>query len=224
MCDPSYNSAVTSKSYDHYCAVAKALDLVGERWSLLIVRELLYGPKRYTDLLEGIPGIATDMLAARLKSLEESELVVRRTLPPPAASTVYELTEPGRALEPVLHELFKWGLDLLGKRKGEAFKIHWLAMPLRAMFRRDRAQGAKLIVQFESGGEVLHAKIENATLETVAGAAQSPDVVIAGDMATIAQAAHDRAAAAEAAAKGRLRVTGRKEDIRLCLRLLGLRD
>ena len=79
---------MTGKSYDQYCGVARALDLVGERWTLLVVRELYGGPKRYTDLIAGIPGIATDMLAARLKTLEENELVVRRTLPPPAWSTV----------------------------------------------------------------------------------------------------------------------------------------
>src|SRR5688572_21248336 len=88
------------KSYGQWCAVAKALDLVGERWSLLIVRELLDGAKRYTDLQDGIPGISTDVLAARLKDLEEGGVLERRTLPPPAASKVYALTERGRGLAP----------------------------------------------------------------------------------------------------------------------------
>src|SRR5690349_17975279 len=108
---------MADKTYDQYCAVAKALDLVGERWTLLLVRELMSGPKRYSDLLAGTPGIATDVLAARLKKLEESSLIARRTLPPPAASVVYELTESGVALQPVLRELAKFGLPFLGKRK-----------------------------------------------------------------------------------------------------------
>ena len=215
-------NCMAGKSYDQYCGVAKALDLVGERWTLLIVRELVAGPKRYTDLLDGIPGIATDMLAARLKSLEEAELVTRRILPPPAASTVYELTQSGRALEPVLHELAKFGSGFLGKRKTEAFRIHWLALPLRVMFRPERAQGVKMTVQFESEG-VIHARIENGTIEVVSAPADAPDVIIAGDMATL-QAAKDRTAAAEAVANGRMKVTGRKEDIKKALQMLGLRD
>jgi DNA-binding HxlR family transcriptional regulator len=213
-----------NKSYEQYCGVAKALDVVGERWTLLVVRELLAGPMRYTDLIDGIPGIATDMLAARLKTLEESELVTRRQLPPPAASTVYELTEAGRGLEPVVHELARFGASLLGRRKGEAFRIHWLAMPLRMMFRPDRATGAPLIVQFESDKDTMHARFANGTIETNLGPAQAPDVVIAGDMWTISRAGKDRAFGDEAVAKGRLKVTGVKADVKRALQMLGLRD
>lgn len=204
--------------------MAKALDIVGERWTLLVVRELLDGPKRYTDLMDGIPGIATDMLAARLKTLEDADLVVRRTLPPPAPATVYELTEFGHGLEPVLHELAKWGSHLLGKRKDEAFRIGWLSMPLRMMFRADRAEGEPITVQFESGGEAMYMRVENGRMETITGTAKDAEVVINGDIATLALAARDRAAAAEAVAKGRLHVTGRKEDIKRAMRILGLRD
>src|SRR3712207_3261653 len=104
---------MSGRSYDQFCGLAKALDVLGERWTLLVVRELLLGPKRYSDLLEGLPGIGTNLLAARLKALEASGLVGRRRLPPPAASNVYELTERGRALEPAIFELIRWGLDLL---------------------------------------------------------------------------------------------------------------
>ena len=214
---------MTTRSYEQYCAIAKALDLIGERWTLLIARELLDGPKRYTDLQAGIPGIATDMLAARLKSLEEAELVERRTLPPPAASAVYELTPHGRKLESTLRELAIFGASFLERRKGETFRIQWLAFPLRMMFRPERAQGQKLVIQFETNGEVLHVRVEDGAISTDLGPAETPDVVVAGDIATLALAARDRAAAKEAAAKGKLRVTGTKEAVGRYADMFGLR-
>jgi DNA-binding HxlR family transcriptional regulator len=215
---------VTGRSYEHYCALAKALDLVGERWTLLIVRELVEGACRYTDLQEGVPGIATDMLAARLRSLEESGLVERRVMPPPAASTVYELTPLGRGLEPVIRELARWGLRLMGKRKGEEFRIHWMGIWMRTSFRPDRAaEGPPLTVQFDVGGESMHARIAGESLETAIGPATEPDVTIAGDAATLSRAAHDRDFAAEAVTKGRLKVRGKREDVKRALQALGLR-
>jgi len=92
-----------SRSYRQFCGVAHALDLIGERWSMLVVRELLVGPRRFTDLVHGLPGIGTNSLSARLKQLEQGGIVQRRMLPPPAASAVYELTEYGRELEPIVH-------------------------------------------------------------------------------------------------------------------------
>src|SRR5215218_3737751 len=99
-----------TKQFKQYCPLAHALGLVGERWALLVVRELLFGPRRYTDLLEGLPGIGTNVLAARLRELEAGGIVERRRLPPPAPATVYEVTDRGRALRPVLDELARWGL------------------------------------------------------------------------------------------------------------------
>src|ERR671923_662341 len=105
------------RSYDQWCAVARALDIVGERWTMLIVRDLLVGPKRYTDLLAGLPGIGTNLLAQRLRELEDRGLVERSALPPPAGATVYRLTETGAALEPVVHALGRWGFQFLGLPK-----------------------------------------------------------------------------------------------------------
>ena len=214
---------MTGKTYDQYCGVARALDVVGERWTLLVVRELSSGPKRYTDLLSGIPGIATDMLAARLKTLEEHEVVVRRVLPPPAASTVYELTELGQRLEPVLRELGKFGLEILGKRKNESFRIHWLALPVRTMFRPERAGGPPLVVQFESGGEGFHATMGRGRIETANGLHDAPDVVFAGDVDTLARASKEKAIAEEAVAKGKLKMRGNKKDIVRVLEMLGIK-
>src|SRR6266498_5348038 len=101
------------KMYEQYCPVARTLDVVGERWTLLIVRDLLMGPKRYTDLRAGLPGIATDILTARLRRLEDAGFVRRRELPPPAPATIYELTETGNRLKPAILALGQVGLATL---------------------------------------------------------------------------------------------------------------
>ncbi|MFJ4799381.1 winged helix-turn-helix transcriptional regulator [Streptomyces murinus] len=119
------------RSYDQYCSAARALDLVGDRWTLLIVRELLAGPRRYTDLHADLPGVSTDVLASRLKDMERDGLATRRRLPPPGAATVYELTPRGAALLPVLQAFGAWGEAELGERRPtDAVRAHWFALPL----------------------------------------------------------------------------------------------
>jgi DNA-binding HxlR family transcriptional regulator len=119
------------RSYDQYCPLSRALDIVGERWSLLIVRELLAGPRRYTDLHADLPGISTDVLAARLKEMEQDSLITRRRLPPPAAAAVYELTLRGHSLLAALTALADWGTaDLAAPRPTDALRAHWSALPL----------------------------------------------------------------------------------------------
>jgi DNA-binding HxlR family transcriptional regulator len=119
-----------AKHYDQYCPVAHALDLVGERWALLIVRELLHGPKRYTDLAGDLPGIGTNILATRLRDLEACGIVTKRRLPPPAASQVYELTEYGASLRSVMRALALWGARSLGPPSQEELFPGWLANAL----------------------------------------------------------------------------------------------
>lgn len=119
------------RSYDQYCPLSRALDLIGERWTLLVVRELLAGPRRYTDLHADLPGVSTDVLAARLKEMEKAGLVTRRRLPPPAAAAVYELTPRGRGLLPALTALADWGAaELVSPRPTDALRAHWSALPL----------------------------------------------------------------------------------------------
>ncbi len=126
------------RSYDQYCGLALALDRIGERWTLLIVRELLTGPKRFSDLSRGLPGIATNLLSDRLKSMEAEGLITRDTLPPPAASVVYVLTGLGLELENAVHELVRWGGNFMRRRsRGQVFQPTWIALALRAI-RRDR--------------------------------------------------------------------------------------
>ena len=118
------------KRYDQYCPIAHSLELVGERWTLLVVRELLYGSKRDTDLLDNVPGSGTNILAARLKELESAGIVEKKKLPPPFASTVYELTPAGRELRPVLHELARFGARLMGPPPPDALEPGWLVHAL----------------------------------------------------------------------------------------------
>ena len=116
--------------------MAKALDVIGDRWTLLIVRELmLAGPCRYTDLRNGLPGIATNLLAERLRELEEAGVIYREAAPPPIATTLFHLTERGRQLLPVIRELGRWGAPLLADAKdGEAFRSHWIALPFELYY------------------------------------------------------------------------------------------
>ncbi|KAB2592284.1 winged helix-turn-helix transcriptional regulator [Streptomyces arboris] len=128
---PAASRPVRRRSYDQFCASARALDSVGDRWTLLIVRELLAGPRRYTDLHADLPGVSTDVLASRLKDMEQGGLAVRRKLPPPAAASVYELTERGHGLLPVLAALAEWGAPALAERRPtDAVRAHWFALPL----------------------------------------------------------------------------------------------
>ena len=215
---------MAARSYDQYCAVARTLDVVGERWSVLVVRELLDGPKRYVDLLAGLTGVSTDMLAARLRTLEDAGLISRRTLSPPAASKVYELTPLGRELRPVLTELARWGLRLLGEQRADdAFRIHWITPSLRAMFRPEAAGDSTLIVEFRIGTDALHARIDRGTLDAHPGHADAPDVVLTFDDATtLAEIGRDPAAAADALSAGRLHLEGDVDAIDTVGRLFGI--
>src|SRR3982074_3520190 len=129
------------RSYDDGCAGAHALDLIGERWALLIVRELLLGPKRFTDLRAGMPGASADILAQRLRELTESGVVRRKRLPPPAGSDVYELTEWGADLEPVVTLLGQWGSRSASLNPAADSSVDSLVLSLRALFNPQAAQG-----------------------------------------------------------------------------------
>ena len=164
-----------ARNYEHYCPVAHALDLVGERWSLLVVRELMAGPKRYTDLAEHLPGIGTNILAARLRDLEAAGVVEKRTLPPPAASRVYQLTEYGDALRPVLRELALWGARSLGPPNADDELFPgWLENALGTLLAPLAPRGR---FEFRVGEEV--ASIVDG--EAASGAIEDPEVVVEGD-------------------------------------------
>jgi DNA-binding HxlR family transcriptional regulator len=164
------------KTYDQFCPMAHALDVVGERWSLLIVRELLEeGPLRYTDLHCRLDGCGTNILAARLKHLEQGGVVQRRQLPPPAASTVYELTPYGEALRPVLHQLAHWGARSLGPpASADALDPGWLPGALRIAL-----PPTETCIEFRVGDEVAYV----AGGDAFAGHAKDPAAIVESDVA-----------------------------------------
>ena len=162
------------RRYDQYCPVACTLSLVGERWALLVVRELLHGPKRYTDLLDHLPGIGTNILAARLKELEAGGIVEKRKLPPPAASTVYELTPTGRELRPVLYELARYGARLMGPPPLDALEEGWLVDALDLALSPVSPSGS---IAFRVGAE--EASLVDGV--AVAGIVEDADVVVETD-------------------------------------------
>jgi DNA-binding HxlR family transcriptional regulator len=162
------------KRYDQYCPIAHSLGVVGERWTLLVVRELLYGPKRYTDLVDNLPGIGTNILAARLKELESAGIVEKKKLPPPFASTVYELTPAGRELRPVLHELARFGARLMGPPPPDALEPGWLMHALDLAL-SPLCQGAR--IAFRVGDE--EASLVDCT--ATPGIAEDYDVLVETD-------------------------------------------
>lgn len=171
-----------SRTYGHYCGVAHALDLVGERWALLVVRELLVGPRRFTDLCRGLPGIGTNVLTARLKELERSGVVHRRRLPRPAATTVYELTDYGRELEDIVLDLGRWGAKSMGARLTEEhFTATSLALAMQANFRPESAKGVRIACEFRFGDETFNTTIEESGGNFRDGPSDKPDIVIEAD-------------------------------------------
>jgi DNA-binding HxlR family transcriptional regulator len=174
-----------AKRFDQYCPVAHALCLVGERWSLLVVRELLHGPKRYTDLVDGLPGIGTNILATRLRDLEEAGVVRKRRLPPPAASSVYELTEYGAELEEAVHALARWGARSLGPPgSDDELYPEWGMNAFPALFDPEAARGLTETYVLRIGDDVFSARVEDGRLRVEQGAADDADLDAAMDMET----------------------------------------
>jgi DNA-binding HxlR family transcriptional regulator/putative sterol carrier protein len=214
---------VSRRSYRQYCARARALDVLGERWTLLIVRELLTGPKRFKDLLEGLPGIGTNLLAGRLKELEGEGVLRRTTLPPPAGSAVYELTGRGRDLEPVLMGLARWGVDLLGEpRPGEAFKPAWAVQAMKATFRPEVARWVRETYEFRVGEDVFHVRVDDGVSEPEYGPAWEPDLILRTDPDTFLALVSGRTEASDAIEAGRLDIEGDAEALARVGEIFGL--
>ncbi|MFB9554029.1 helix-turn-helix domain-containing protein [Streptomyces roseoviridis] len=189
------------RSYDQYCAAARALDVVGDRWTLLIVRELLAGPRRYTDLHADLPGVSTDMLAGRLKDMEGAELVTRRRLPPPASASVYELTGRGRDLLPVLRALAAWGAPALDEpRPTDAVRAHWFAIPLLTVL---EGLGARVVQVSLDEGEFHVRTGGDGQVEYGEGPAADAEVCLRTDTATCRALAGGELTLTEAVTAGR---------------------
>ncbi|GAA3120537.1 winged helix-turn-helix transcriptional regulator [Streptomyces rectiviolaceus] len=174
-----------TRSYDQSCPAARALDVVGGRWSLLIVRELLLGPKRYTDLVAGLPGIGPNVLAERLRALRDAGILSQAKLPPPAPSAVYELTELGAAMRPVVDELTRWGMRLPSPhRPGDTFRLNWVLGCLRASFRPEEASGVRETYEIRVDGDAFHLRVDDGVLDIRNGGAPDPACVITTDLGT----------------------------------------
>jgi len=162
--------------------MAKALDVVGDRWSLLVVRELmLSGASRYTDLLDGLPGIATNLLADRLRDLEEGGVIRREKAPPPVATTLFSLTERGEQLRPVVSALGSWGGPLLvtGPRSDDEFQSHWLALPIAEFF-PGKVHSPPVTIELRTGDEPLVIETSSGRVKTRRGTAKAADLVLSG--------------------------------------------
>jgi DNA-binding HxlR family transcriptional regulator len=198
-----------ARTYGQYCGLAKALELVGERWALLIIRDLLIGPRRFTDLRNGNPRIPTNVLATRLRELEDAGLIERRLLPRPHNTFVYELTEYGRDIEPALHALGRWGVRSLGQpEEGDVITADSLTTALRSTFTPSAHRGhGRIQYQLRVGPVVLTATVRRTSLTVTTEAEPEPDVIIEAGPAIKAIMAGELNPA-DAIAEGLVVVTG----------------
>src|SRR4051794_34000684 len=174
------------RTYGQGCGTAHALDLVGDRWALLVVRELVLGPKRFTDLREGLGAIGPNVLSQRLKELEEAGVIRQRVLPPPAASTVYELTEWGSELDDIVVRLARWGARDPALPRGVEMHPEWLELGMRAIYEPDDEAEPRLS-ELRSGDGVRGARVGDGRMTVGRGEAADPDVVIAAGPESIAK-------------------------------------
>jgi DNA-binding HxlR family transcriptional regulator/putative sterol carrier protein len=197
------------RAYREYCAIARSLDLLGQRWTLLIVRDLFLGPQRYTDLQAGLPGIASDILTARLRMLESEGLVRRRELPPPAPATVYELTEAGRGLGPLIRALGEVGLALLDTpAPDQPINPGPVVMALNLTFRPDTAGDLTETYGLELDGQAFTVEVDGDTVKTERGAARAPAATLKTDARTLVALVRGETTATAAESEGTLEVEG----------------
>ena len=209
----------TSRTYGDACGIPRALDRVGERWALMIVRELLLGPKRFTDLKAGLPNASPNVLTQRLRELEQAGVVTRRKLPPPAAARVYELSEWGRELEPVLDALGRWGAraPLAPPEIGMSMDAHLLS--LKTLFDPALAGDFMALFDVRLGEQRFRVEVVEGRLEIDPGQAESPDAVVKTDAATLLALAHRRRELPDALRSGDIEIEG---DLRAVERFVGL--
>jgi DNA-binding HxlR family transcriptional regulator/putative sterol carrier protein len=210
------------RTYDDGCAGAHALNLIGERWALLVVRELLLGPKRFTDLRAGLPGISPNVLTQRLEELEAAGVIHRRRLPVPAAAWVYELTQWGHELEPIVIELGRWGARSPSLPRSAPLSVDSLLLSFRTMFDPASAAGLRARYELRFGEDRFRAEIAHGRLELARGSADQPDAVIESDPDTLAAVVYDGHKLSAALRSGKLRISGDKAAAKRLLTLFSL--
>lgn len=200
---------MSNHSYRQYCALARALDVAGDRWTLLIVRELRPGPRRFVDLVDGLPGISRRLLVDRLRDLERDGVVRHRELPPPSARHVYELTDDGRDLAAAVAPLAAWGAKRLGERvSDEAFRARWAGVGLALLADLDAAEGVYETYQFVVGDVAFHLVVDDGSVDVRDGQAEDPAVVVTTDEETWGDIAFGKTTPKAAARAGRLASEG----------------
>ena len=210
------------RTYGDPCGIARALDIVGERWALLVVRELLLGPKRFTDLRAGLPQVGPDMLSQRLRELEQGGVVRRRKLPPPAGSRVYELTERGLELEPVVLALGRWGSAAPFPAGDRTLGVDSFVLALKTLF--DAAAAGDLSGSYEVrlGEHRFHARVHAGRLALARGEAREPDATIESDPATLSAVLWHGRSLADAVRCGEVEIGGSRNAARRFLALFPL--
>jgi len=215
---------VSDKVYGQYCGLAKALDLVGERWTMLIVRDLAFGPRRFSDLLECLPGISTSVLNERMTRLERERLIVRRTLPPPAASKVYELSERGRELARALVPLAAWGIRILAanrRKRTEAFHPTWPFLFMRETFDAASARDVHDVYEFHIDDSLITVMVDDGEMQVIEGQIDRPvDVEVHVDATTFIDVGVGRVRGKDAMRKGKLRLVGNEAAIHRYLSII----
>jgi DNA-binding HxlR family transcriptional regulator len=200
----------TVRRYDDPCGIARALDVVGDRWALLVVRELIFGPKRFVQLRDGLQGISPNVLSQRLRELEDTGLVRRDVLDPPASVAIYELTDRGRALEPVLLELGRWGSQQATTSSTE-LSVSAVLLALKTLFQPDPFQpdpSTEATVALRINGECYRLTIKDDSIQVVQARTERPAVSIETDVATLRSITFGGRPLTEAERDGRLRLTG----------------
>jgi DNA-binding HxlR family transcriptional regulator len=212
----------TKRTYDDGCAAAHALDLVGERWALLVVRELLLGPKRFTDLRAGLPQASPNVLAERLRGLEAAGIVRRRRRPPPAASRIYELTDWGEELEPVIIRLGRWGARSPSKPDDAPLGVDSLILSFRTMFDPGAAEGFEASYELRMGEDRFRVEVSGDSFEVQRGSVERPDATIETDSDTLAGLVYNGCPLAEALRSGDVKFEGDEAAVERLLTLFPL--
>lgn len=199
---------MTKRQYEDACGAAHALELVGERWALLIVRELMLGPKRFSDLRAGLPGISPNVLTQRLDELERSNLLVRRKTPPPNSVAVYELTPWATELEPVIGAFGKWAARSPTKPDGTPMSVNGIVMSLRTMFNSDASEGFSGRLNFVLDGQAFTARVEGGEFEIERSAGESADVSFESGPNELTAIIYGGQSPAQMAKSGAIKLTG----------------
>ncbi|MFZ4657371.1 MAG: winged helix-turn-helix transcriptional regulator [Caldilineaceae bacterium] len=215
---------MSERSYNQFCGLAYALDRVGERWTLLIIRELMAGPRRFKDLLDGLPGISTNLLTERLTELKKTGLVQRRILPPPAGSAVYELTALGEGLKRSLLELGKWGAQFAPASPAGVTPLHLgsYALTPQTFFHPELAQGVNEVYEFHAGAEVIQVKIADGAIQVQQGQPWPAVATFHTDVLSYLGLIRGQLLPEEALAVGAVRVEGDPAALQRFVQICGL--